>query len=411
MADDQVRVYVDFPTYKTLPEDQKSFVNFFMENSSVFFRGEYDGSGNLLHMAGCIGLNCQNFHSNSNGDEVWANFPMIIYSPEGDIPDDSPFSLTKLSDHGESITTASGYYPEYPDYITTEPEFNTDYRFEDGIPECNTVLCTARSSLKLYSTSSYSSDYYPYFMGIDDTNMLSIPVNLSVKFEDTKKVNTDNKVLPTFIVNKDSNDYHISIMKTPIKRNGKTKAEYQLRTSSFTLVDESNQSHNVFYKIGLTLLSDEYSAEDIISGIKNLVDIRVALGGQGDSGFIDIFRLYDESTLLETDYHFRPEETTDIVKPGCYYDEDSEGGFVPISFVANTANNDGIVYFKMYEETEAGAVEVYDDSNIATDKFKMHIMYNNHDVLVSIYDSVAFAITDQNMDGGFVAVKSYTTDK
>ena len=273
MADDNVIIHVEFPTYDTLPDDQKSLVNFLMDNGSVYFRGEYDTNDNLLHMAGSVGLNYQSSTLN----------PLILYTPDQPVDETNPFSLTHLSDGGASIPTV-------------HDESEEKLHYEGGIIDCNTVLCECNTSLKIYTIgqNTPSEDGGGGEIPIlnaprsventrisrnvrvaEDTGMLSIPAKIWATVNG--KINKDRTLLPTFIETKGDNGNGITVMKAAFHRNETSSVgrdySFQLRTSNFIIKDAATGlEHDMFYKIGIvappTYTVDEVKQQILDYGCK-----------------------------------------------------------------------------------------------------------------------------------------------
>ena len=322
MADNQVRINVDFPTYDTLPDDQKSLVNFLMENGAVYFRGEYDENGNLLHMAGSIGLNYQSPTLN----------PLILYTPDKSVDSSNPFSLTHLPDKGASISKVINFGE-----IVDEEE---NLHYEGGIIDCNTVLCECDTSLRMYAIrhDEYDPYYDPYggevfysvetrslegstiksaksyyTIAVEDTGMINIPVKVWTTFGDSGKVNKDRKLLPSFIVDQQTNSYESDVVITKAQfyrntNNENTHCDYQLRTSNFIIKDfETGEEHDVFYKVGI--VPPPGVTVDEVKEIAGYSTLRIAASEaitETEHGYTKVgyssFGAYSDSSAIEVDY-------------------------------------------------------------------------------------------------------------
>ena len=386
MPTSNVRVHVDFPTFNQLSEDKKSLINFFMENAALYFRGEYDGS-TLLHMSGAVQLeNTNKGVKNGNCADAYLS---ILYTD----PNNPAYDPSLLPDHGASVD---------PDNLGL---------MRDGLQDVNSLLLHANTNLVLRSVDQftdasheYDYEYYytpiSYIVGSDGVDP-SIPVVLSPMIGDTE--NTDRNLKPKNIAEKIENIDELYIEQIPIDKTGMDfSANYQLRTSSFTLklydVDDHETDIDLYYKIGLVSLDNGMDLDDIAAILKE----EIFLFWEDDE--VGKYKLtYDSSGF----YIYR--------WPGSYvYMERRVGSFRNESFIKNTilpliydpngpgGSYKGLMYIKLCNQDGTP----YNFGNYI-DYFHICLKATEDDTNPTLTSEAHLTITDQNVDGGFIPTPNY----
>ena len=147
---------------------------------------------------------------------------------------------------------------------TDEISYNEiDYDVSDwsSILRCNTVLCEAKSNIKLYGFDGW--DEYDNQVGVDMIPQFSIPITIKPIIDDSY-VNDDDSVVPQSL---DSD----SMTVINIANRDNRKYDTQLRTSTLTIgvVDYSDsayitKAYNLHYKIGICPIDGKVETRDNI---------------------------------------------------------------------------------------------------------------------------------------------------
>ena len=218
-----MKVFVQFPSFSQQNEDVKSMINFFMENASLFFHGEYDQNNKLVSYSGVV-------RSNTRTATISYNTPNPSDCYELCIP----------------------YYPYFNGDQTGFPTLPTTSISESGLPFLNDnipskdgVLCkdgtidlaTAyKTGMNLYKIKTVN-------LVLSDTLVVDNPFTLPVVVipKVNGELNTDTKLKPKNLVTQHSS---IPLQKIKIEgildENGDPISEgfvydFQLRSSSFTM--------------------------------------------------------------------------------------------------------------------------------------------------------------------------------
>lgn len=138
---------------------------------------------------------------------------------------------------------------------------DVDYEVSDefGVLKCNTVLCNAKSNIKLYVTHSTDDNGNVIWEEYPDFN---IPITITPIISD-KYVNDDDSVVPQSF---DSNAMTI----VDIANRDNKKYDFQLRTSSFTIgianaLDSGiTKAYNLYYKVGICPIDGKDETRDKI---------------------------------------------------------------------------------------------------------------------------------------------------
>lgn len=175
----------------------------------------------------------------------------------------NPFDPSLLPDGGASISYIKNKYGDYSNI----PELH----YEDGVIDCNTVLCEAHTYLNLYKYGTADGPYYPTSeIATDDgVPFLSIPVTLTPKIGNV--INTDPNVKPPFLLDKDENVDGLHLYEIPIdKEDMDFTYNLQVKSQDFWLSWTDPEEHTtllrkVCYKIGFVSLNDNLSVNNMVN--------------------------------------------------------------------------------------------------------------------------------------------------
>lgn len=240
---ENIRIKVEVPDWNTYNSATKSLISFFLENASLFCRGEYEGD-ELTYMSSALLMDCLK--------SCCTNFE---YGLSEDI---AQIGAT----WGEDISEY--WYGQYS-------------LCKDGIPYVNTEFFTTSSAIKGFYTvpsGDYYTGYDPVYIytsdkivnswdyfngdtfvnpGLEFTN-LYVPIDFVVTKNDVE-IN-DPSLVPSFLFNKEEDEQGYHVVKFPIDSSRYNLSyTFQFRTSSFTIkyTDENDDAveKDVFYKMGL----------------------------------------------------------------------------------------------------------------------------------------------------------------
>ena len=405
----QAKVIVSFPTYENLPDEKKSFVNFFMENSTLVFAGNEDENENF-YMSGCIKLQLTNDlfaiivyeqESNSSSEPVTLN-PL----PNGTVDCHSTLLTTDTSlKIYKIIVQSQGGNGSYDNIGGTGSTGGGSYSNVGGtgtfIPIIggSTVLNPVVGGSTSGNTDSGDQSNGPQLQEI--TSFGSIPVRLSVRFEDSKKINEDENTKVRSV------QAQSDVLQIAMLQNSAANYNYQLRTSNFTIENADNgERHDVFYKI-IILTSNEASVNDIKSDMTTDEDSYISLSPDSsyqtdysNNNYIQYTRIGSSELNLINNVNYLSISKNDCELP------------VVTQLVHTNSNDevDAIICYKLFENTE-GAVAVANTDDVLPSHFYVHILANNEDITlsdgtVSTGSTVKLKYTDENLNGGNVQVKS-----
>lgn len=136
-----------------------------------------------------------------------------------------------------------------------------DYEVSDdfGVLKCNTVLCKAKSNIKLYTASGTDESGNVVW---EELISFNIPITITPVISD-KYVNDDDSVVPQ------SFDSNVMTIVDIANRDNK-KYDFQLRTSSFTvgiadgLSNGITKAYNLYYKVGICPIDGKDETRDKI---------------------------------------------------------------------------------------------------------------------------------------------------
>ena len=317
----------------------------------------------------------------------------------------NPFDPSLLPDGGASIPHA-----EKKDEEGEIEESDIDeLHYEDGIIDCNTVLCEANSNLTLYEVNTIEGEgdarsYWPkadVVVDGDNNPIIQIPVKLTPKIGDA--VNTNPKIKPTFIVQKSTSVDGLHVCEMPIDKEGMEFVyDQQLRTQYFWLkfrdfAIQEELFKKVFYKVGILPINSDYTIDSIKEGLK-LQSLIISVGNQGwhpvdyESGEnpkgvkFTLLSLSDSGS----DNTFNPTDVWVEQRLGSY-----NAGGIARYFVAPIENSNGnnvaLLYFKLYEDTGTEVLPV--DNIIDHEEFSL---YDQDDPEGSSVTTLTLSILDIN---------------
>ena len=351
MLQSKMIIYADFPEWDSYSDPVKSLINFFMKESSCFFKGSY--SGNVLQsMSGNVRFNLH---------------------PIMQIDDDpSEFSLK------ESVELDIAYTNQ-----------NIPSTASDFLPDCNTTLEVKNTFLKVCKIDTENVETYTGGIAPLD----SIPVILTPKVDDV--VHTNPTARP-----KNLNTNPDNIVEVPIyTENVDFNATYQLRSSSFYIKDASTGlGADVYYKIGICPLDKKYpyknfSDTPVTPGV-SLADIKSLI--QNDELYLNIDDTYIEGLFYKLLQCTLATEK-DSFNSGKY-------GFVSsiIVPIVNDSNQIiGVGYIKLFNQD---GTEYNTDIKDKTIKIYCRPDEEEDPEFVKMGDQYGLhlTITDQMLDGGYI---------
>lgn len=390
MTTSNMKIKLEIQDFENQSDSIKSLINFIVENGSFYFLGHYDDQqtpNRLLHMSGVVRLNSRNvcvsysdmddYNYSSLGYDTF-----IVYSQQynSSIQND-PWNPSSLPDQGDSII--EGHY-------------------EEGIYDCNTVLCQATTSLCAYDIISANvlEDTIEKAQKINGS--FDIPVTITPYINNT--INTDANQRPISLVTKPEEEPYVYSVPIVI---GQQNISYdiQLRTPSFTIQYE-DETHNyvfndVFYKIGVCALDgDDNKKQQIIDVLKQQA---MEVSGGNSSGYgisrLSLLRL----PYSETYYNIHKDSGNFVTVLQCGKEEYSGylkyilPVFMILPLIDNNETLQGFAYLKL--------------CNTDGTTFNKDIPYGDFDLYgktsedgepIDQEGSVYLAFIDSDLDGGFI---------
>lgn len=216
MPDTNLKIYVDFTTWDTLTDPQKSLINFFMKDAVMVFRGDYQ-EGVFQYMSGNV-----------------RNKYYSLFMADLSLPKESIELNISYSESGSLVPV-------------------------DGFPDGISTIIPLQNTLELLCIRTDSCfPITPFFLG----DSVTFPVTLTPKSGET--VINRPRLRPENI-----NTNYNHIVTIPIETEGVDfQYDFQIRTSSFYIDDGSgNIDSDVFYKIGICP-KEGSSIEDVIELLK-----------------------------------------------------------------------------------------------------------------------------------------------
>ncbi len=252
MPDTNLKIYVDFTTWDTLTDPQKSLINFFMKDAAMVFRGNYQ-DGVFQYMSG--------------------NVRNKYYS----------LLTTDLSLPKESVELNISY-------------FESGSLVVEGFPDGTSTIIPLQSTLELlHIRIGFCFSNTSFFFG----GSVTFPVTLPPKSGET--VINRPKLRPEYI-----NTNYNHIVTIPIETEGLDFLyDFQIRTSSFYIDDgNGNIDSDVFYKIGICP-KEGSSIEDVVELLKeNKLYIKV--GEFLHYKLLDLYLAVGKKYTSSSNYKFVP---------------------------------------------------------------------------------------------------------
>ena len=403
MAEKQMMIQVEFPTWSELSRPVKSLMNFFMSCASVRIMSSVNGMNPDSYNESAADLDSVSVIISGNTSVGYEAWPMI-FGPEILVAyknQESPEVLYQDVDEDSF------------------GEYTIKYNFESSLVECDTFACIYSSEVD-DSESGYNQNRVPVL-----NSNCTVPVKIKPIIDDAV-----NEVSDVTVLDVTERGAHIAC-------NDTAEIDYQLRTSSFSIVtaDYSGEDpvitkvKDLYFKVGVCPIEIEgqnaLTKEECLTILKNTglnfsyaTDTGYAMGINIYFSGVD----YDVKPFLQNDimisndslafYHKHPDGLEYDVYPGQFmivsdiYTDDSDDSdhSTNLSFEGKF-----IVYFKLYNE--GGTPEKYMDFTIAGgeeyDSKYANIAFrdsNNTYVLIADGPYAGYLkFTDKNIDGGYVA--------
>ncbi len=338
MPDINLKFYVDFTTWDTLTDPQKSLINFFMKDAAMVFRGDYQ-DGVFQYMSG----NVRNkYYSKYDNVETFNSF-------------NGSLELNIGYTDSESIRTEA----------------------VDGFPDWNSTVVTRGSlfGLAIIRVDSVING---------SCGFLPLEVTITPKAGDTVISNT--KLRP-----KDINTNYNHIVTIPIDTSHQDfDVDYQIRSSSFYIDDgEDNIDADVFYKIGICPLIESVNGVPVDPDLDDFVDvIKEANLTMKDGSFfyysmLENYLAVGKEYTQNSNYKFTPR----FILPLAYEDSDTGNRYI------------GLVYFDLYNQDGTLFNQDISDTSI---QFYLRPSENEEPVPVSPSRGLKLIITDQSINQGFI---------
>ena len=258
----------------------------------------------------------------------------------------------------------------------------------DFLPDCNTTLVEKTACLKVCKITS--SSVSTHIIGIEPLD--SISVVLTPKIGNT--INTNPAGIPKNLKQATDNIVEIPIQTQDVEFD----SDYQLRTSSFHIKDNSNLSADVFYKIGICPLDGKYSYSDFTA---SPATPGVSLGGIQELLTEDELLLNKDTTYVHGLYY-------KLLKGTLATEKDSYNsgnyGFVS-SLIIPLVNTDnqiiGFGYIKLYNQDGTEFTTNLRDKNIII-CCRPSENADPEEVWMTAQAGLHLTITDQDLDSGYI---------
>lgn len=245
MAQAQMTLQVEIPTWADLSVPVKSLINFFMQSSSLFFTKEEDSNaytGNIMAYKRL--WSCKVY------EYVYGIIQLCIpYAPSS--PD--PFTNIEMLNDIPNIAS-------------------------QGLTKCTSSLRVIYNAYRNYNGDSVSvANVLP---------ISGIPVEITPLINNAE--NTDTSYKPVMeVVGQDDGGYDIYLASVRLNLPQGAQIDYQMRTSSFRIQDSNSSDvhYDVFYKIGLCPIERMWDADLSNSSSNSLNTVSLLkdyLMGNGD---------------------------------------------------------------------------------------------------------------------------------
>lgn len=398
MAEKQMAIQVEFPTWSELSRPVKSLMNFLMEGAITHI---IDANGMISHWESestdiehaSAWISQLSYSDSARIEPEYYRYENTHYNPEMSIfyvNQDEPIDISATTlDYGRSYK----------------------YNFESTFTPCKTYI-------GLYYTSDienmYSYEELDYTRSLIPSN-LTVPVNISCLIDGVKNTNTN-------VVIKNA-DYSKGIHKV---NNQEFECDYQLRTSSFAIVNVPEYSGDItgykdlYFKVGICPVEvDGYTAPTIDECIELLKNSKFKVTFATDTSYIAGIEFYINSINMDLPHIFKdvifsqldssydgesnyydlgtyPSHYTVFIEESQYYGD----------YDYNTTPKLFMLYFKLYNED--GTPEDALDFAEANTHFEDGYAFiggkesNGWYVIDSKGCDVSLHFTDESIDGGYV---------
>ena len=338
MPKTNLKFYVDFPTWNTLSEPQKSVINFFMKDAAMVFRGDYQ-SGSFQYQSG----NVRNqYYSKVDYVETFNNL-------------------------NGSIELNIGY--------TNSVSIDTDA--VDGFPDWHSTVVSRES---LFGISTITSN------SVVDGSCGFLPLSVTITPKSGDTIINNTRLRP-----RDLNTSYNHIVTIPIETSHQDfDSDFQLRSSSFYIDDgEGNIEADVFYKIGICPLIEIVDNTQIDPVLEDFVDIikEATLNMKQGTFFyysmLDNYIAVGKEYTQNSNYKFTPR----FILPLVYEDTDTGNSY------------NCLVYFELYNQD--GTPFTQDISGVDI-QFYCRPSEEGQPIQVQLSNGLPLLVTDESLDSGFI---------
>jgi hypothetical protein len=418
----KARIYVDFPTWNTLSAEQKSLMTFILKNGSICFRGEYsrlyDEESNewitrLGHFAANIRLDNKVRYIGDDDELTDYNTVELVaeYTDSSFASDDPTISYVQSSEN-------NGYYEDDVGIKQPEVVFESGAHTENGIIECNSLLCTANTAFKAYKYSQreiidpstnepYNFDLTPSVASVTEIPSFSIPVTIKTKINSA--FNEDSTIIPnalqtiTSSENDDSFNHpaqiSFSVKMDPSCFTNK-QIDYPIRTGGFVLSTLSTPDNDIyFYKGGVVSLNETTNtAASIISELLS-ADYNSFTIINGPS-FPQIALVNPSTFMFNYDLYYKESSNTNTYLANAFiaplYHQDSPIGFAYFKLckideenhISEVENN------IVFSNTMFGVKNIEGTDTPAT-AVQLSLIENNNDTPISVTEDSLLYLNDK----------------
>ena len=408
MAEKQMTIQVEFPTWSELSRPVKSLMNFFMSGASLRIMSSANGMNPDSYNESAADLDSVSAIISGTTSIGYTAWPML-FGPE----------ILVAYKNQESPDILYQWVDE-----DSFGEYTIKYNFESSLVECDTFACIYSSEVD-DSESGYNQNRVPVL-----NSNCTVPVKIKPIID-----NAVNEVSDVTVPDVTERGIHIACDDT-------AEIDYQLRTSSFSIVTADYSSENpvitkvkdLYFKVGVCPIEidghDALTQEECLAILKNTglnftsaTDTGYAMGLNiwFDETYNSAGSFLQNDIMISSDslafYHHHPDGFEYNIYPGQFMivsdicEGNHENG--SINPPSNLSFEDKfIVYFKLYNED--GTPEKYMDFTIAggeeSDSKYACIAFRDSNNVYTIavgagYEGVPsyLRFTDENIDSGYVA--------